>query len=87
MRLWDIDSGEERKKMEGHAATFLLDGKSAFADRRDGSMTLWNLDAGTEIATLNQRQVTALPSLAMVNPRFPEVSMEPSGFGAFQRLC
>ena len=49
MRLWDIDTGAELRRFEGHrdwvgAAAVLLDGYRALSASGDQTLRLWDID-------------------------------------------
>jgi WD40 repeat protein len=57
IRLWDIQTGKELLKLEGHTATitcvdFSPDGKTAVSGSNDGTIRFWNLETGKEILSL-----------------------------------
>ena len=57
VRLWDLATGREIRKLEGHSfwvtsVTFSPDGKTALSGSDDGTMRLWKLQSGEELAAL-----------------------------------
>ncbi|MCK4900349.1 MAG: WD40 repeat domain-containing protein, partial [Anaerolineales bacterium] len=51
MRLWDLSTGEEMRRFEGHdhsvvVLTFGPDGRTAISGSHDGSLILWDLETG-----------------------------------------
>jgi WD40 repeat protein len=56
-RLWDLESGKELKKFEGHknatiCLTFAADGKRVLSGSFDGTCRLWDVEKGKELTTL-----------------------------------
>jgi len=56
LRLWDLDSGQTLRTLEGHtgrvfAVAVTPDGRRAVSDSRDETLRLWDLESGKEIAT------------------------------------
>lgn len=54
IRLWDLESGKELKRFEGHggaitALAFLPDGRRFISSATDWTMRLWNVETGEEI--------------------------------------
>ena len=54
VRLWDVETGQELKRLEGHtdwvdAVAFLPDGRRALSGSLDRSLRLWDLETGKEI--------------------------------------
>lgn len=53
-RLWDIESGREIRRFEGHSSfawsvAFSPNGKQVLTGSRDGTARLWNIETGEEI--------------------------------------
>src|SRR5262249_60768055 len=54
VRLWDVATGKEVLKLEGHtegvySLTFLPGGKKAISGGGDGTIRVWDLEAGKEL--------------------------------------
>ena len=59
IRLWDVNSGKELKKLEGHtdgiaSISFSADGKMLASGSLDKTIFLWNLDSGKEIGRVHE---------------------------------
>jgi WD40 repeat protein len=55
IRVWDVAKRKELRRLEGHTNTvgalaFAPGGKVALSGGRDGSLRLWNIDTGKELA-------------------------------------
>ena len=55
LRLWDVATGEAKKKFSGHtglivSVQFLPDGRHIISGSEDRTMRLWNVETGQEIA-------------------------------------
>jgi WD40 repeat protein len=53
--LWNIDRGQARRKLSGHPGVWhlvLLGSRELLTASEDWTITLWDFEAGTEIATL-----------------------------------
>ena len=57
-RIWDVTSGKELKKMEGHtnvvisSVAFSLDGKKVVTSSWDKTARIWDVESGKELLTL-----------------------------------
>jgi WD40 repeat protein len=67
LRLWDVKTGKELRRLSGHRLTiydlaFLPGGRQALSCGEDGTMRLWDLDAGTLLRTFegHTRSVRAM---------------------------
>jgi WD40 repeat protein len=54
LRLWDLDTGAELRRFEGHsdpvrAVAVLPDGRRALSSSSDGTLRLWDLETGAEL--------------------------------------
>ena len=54
LRLWDLETGAELRRFEGHEArvtsvTVLADGRRALSGSDDRTLRLWDLDTGAEL--------------------------------------
>ncbi len=54
IRLWDLETGQELRRLEGHTGTvlqvaFAPDGRTALSSSNDQSVRLWDLETGEEI--------------------------------------
>ena len=61
-RIWDIESGEELKKLEGHEgligiASFLSGGKKVLTASRDGTVRIWDVESGKELQKSNWKGI------------------------------
>lgn len=57
LRVWEVTSGQERYRLEGHhswvwSVAFSPDGQLLASGNADGTVTLWNIVDGSEITTL-----------------------------------
>ena len=57
LRLWDLETGAELRRFEGHegwvtSVTVLADGRRALSGFRDKTLRLWDLETGAELACL-----------------------------------
>ena len=57
VRLWEVDSGQEKAILRGHtdrvfAVSFSPDGTTVASGSADGTVRLWEVDSGQEKATL-----------------------------------
>ena len=57
--IWDVESGEELKKLEGHARTvvfaaFSPDGKKIITSSHDKTTKIWDAESGEELQRLEQ---------------------------------
>jgi WD40 repeat protein len=55
LRLWDLESGGELRRFEGHrggvtTVAVLPDGQRALSGSFDGTLRLWDLENGAELA-------------------------------------
>ena len=58
MRLWDLESGAELRRFEGHkdwipALALMPDGRRAVSASEDQTVRLWDLERGTELASFH----------------------------------
>jgi WD40 repeat protein len=56
LRLWDLESGQTLRTLEGHtywvnAVAVTADGRQAVSGSEDDTLRLWDLESGKEIAT------------------------------------
>ena len=55
LRLWDLESGQPVRTLQGHtdcvAVAVTRDGRRAVSAWRDRTLRLWDLESGKEIAT------------------------------------
>ena len=54
LRLWDLETGAELRRFEGHwdavtSVTVLPDGRRALSGSSDKTLRLWNLETGAEL--------------------------------------
>jgi WD40 repeat protein len=54
LRLWDLETGVELRRFEGHediitSMTVLTDGRRALSGSEDRTLRLWDLDTGAEL--------------------------------------
>src|SRR5260370_21123738 len=56
MRLWDVETGKELRKLEGHtdraAGVFSPDGKQVLTFSPDKTLRLWDVETGKELKKL-----------------------------------
>ena len=57
LRLWDLETGAELRRFEGHegwvtSVTVLADGRRALSGSWDKTLRLWDLETGAELACL-----------------------------------
>jgi WD40 repeat protein len=57
LRLWDLETGAELRRFEGHervvtCVTVLADGWRALSGSKDKTLRLWDLETGAELARL-----------------------------------
>jgi len=60
VRLWDVETGKELLKLEGHGqpvwfVQFLLGGKTAISVSADGEARIWDLEQGREVRRIGRR--------------------------------
>ena len=70
MRLWDLNTGTELRRLEGHSLAvwtvgLLGDGRRALSGSLDGTVRLWDLERGVELRrfTGHRRTVTKVAPL------------------------
>ena len=54
LRLWDLETGAELRRFEGHedrvtSVTVLADGRRALSGSHDRTLRLWDLETGAEL--------------------------------------
>jgi WD40 repeat protein len=65
LRLWDLETGEEVRKFEGHQEAILgvacsPDGRRALSASRDYDLRLWDLETGKELRRFRRNTMVAL---------------------------
>jgi WD40 repeat protein len=60
IKLWDLDTGREVRRLEGHSGTVYAvalsaDGKRLLSGSLDGTARLWDMDTGNETALFDSR--------------------------------
>ena len=71
MRLWDLETGAELRRFEGHedgvtSVTVLADGRRALSGSDDRTLRLWDLETGAELRRFegHESAVTSVTVLA-----------------------
>ena len=54
LRLWDVESGQELRRLAGHtdavrSVVFLPDGRRALSGGQDGTVRLWDVESAKEL--------------------------------------
>jgi WD40 repeat protein len=82
VRLWDLDSGREVRRFEGHSggacAVVALPGGQALTAGPDGTMRLWDLDSGREVRRFAGHS-TGVRAVAALSERGQVLSVGPDG--------
>jgi len=60
IKLWDLDSGREVRRFEGHEGTVYAlalsaDGKRLVSGSLDGTARLWDMDSGNQVAMFDSQ--------------------------------
>ncbi|TGT28715.1 WD40 repeat domain-containing protein, partial [Mesorhizobium sp. M4B.F.Ca.ET.169.01.1.1] len=60
IKVWDLDSGREVKRFEGHEGTVYAlalsaDGKRLLSASLDGTARLWDIESGNQIAMFDSQ--------------------------------
>ncbi len=68
LRLWDLESGLELRRFEGHTddvhfVDISSDGRRALSAGKDGSMRLWDIETGQPLCSLSVLHVGQLTSI------------------------
>jgi dipeptidyl aminopeptidase/acylaminoacyl peptidase len=88
IRLWDLASGEEKRRFEGHAdevmsLAFAPDGRHLLSGGRDRSVRWWDVDTGKEVRrfTGTRRPCVPWPSRPMDGSPCPAARIARSACG------
>jgi WD40 repeat protein len=89
LRLWDLETGQTIRRLEGHtgwvrAVAVMPDGRRAVSASYDGTLRLWDLESGKQIATFTGE--SAMPSCAVTSDGRAIVAGESLGRVHFLRL-
>ena len=74
VRIWDVETGKELHKLEGHLdhvriIVFTPDGKKAISASQDANVKIWDVDTGKELHNLEgSAYATHRPAPALLSP-------------------